>query len=51
VKGLKDLGYESLPSEGNFICFNCNENGQKLFEGLLNEGVIVRTLGIKTYNW
>ena len=46
LKGLKDLGYECIPSEGNFISFNSNGDGQKLFEGLLNEGVIVRTLGV-----
>jgi len=46
MKGLNDLGYECIPSEGNFISFNSNGEGQKLFEGLLNEGVIVRTLGV-----
>jgi len=46
MKGLKDLGYKCIPSEGNFISFNCNKDGQNLFEGLLNEGVIVRTLGV-----
>ena len=46
MKGLRNLGYECIPSEGNFISFNSNGNGQKLFEDLLNEGVIVRTLGV-----
>jgi len=46
MKGLGNLGYECIPSEGNFISFNSNGNGQKLFEVLLNEGVIVRTLGV-----
>ena len=46
MKGLNNLGYECIPSEGNFISFNSNGNGQKLFENLLNEGVIVRTLGV-----
>ena len=46
MKGLRDLGYECIPSEGNFISFNSNGDGQKLFEDLLNEGVIVRTLGV-----
>ena len=46
MKSLKDLGYECIPSEGNFISFNTNGDGQELFEALLNEGVIVRTLGV-----
>ena len=46
MKGLRNLGYECIPSEGNFISFNSNGNGQKLFEDLLNVGVIVRTLGV-----
>ena len=46
MKSLEDLGYECIPSEGNFISFNTNGDGQKLFEALLNEGVIVRTLGV-----
>ena len=46
MKGLRNLGYECIPSEGNFISFNSNGKGQKLFEDLLNEGVIVRTLGV-----
>lgn len=46
MKGLRGLGYECIPSEGNFISFNSNGDGQKLFEGLLNEGVIVRTLEV-----
>ena len=45
MKGLADLGYECIPSEGNFISFNSNGEGDKFFEALLNEGVIVRTLG------
>ncbi len=46
MKGLSDLGYECIPSEGNFISFNCNGEAIKLFESLLNEGVIVRTLEV-----
>ena len=46
MRGLKDLGYDYIPSEGNFISFNCNGDGQNLFEDLLNEGVIVRALGV-----
>ena len=46
MNGLKDLGYKCIPSEGNFISFNSNGDAPKLFEALLNEGVIVRTLGV-----
>ncbi len=46
VKGLEDLGYKCIPSEGNFISFDSNGDGQKLFESLLKKGVIVRTLGV-----
>ena len=46
AKGLRNLGYECIPSEGNFISFNSNGKGQTLFEDLLKEGVIVRTLGV-----
>ena len=46
MKGLQDLGYECIPSQGNFISFNSNGDAQMLFEALLNEGVIVRTLGV-----
>jgi len=46
MNGLKNLGYRCIPSEGNFISFNCIEDGEGLFKSLLNEGVIVRTLGV-----
>ena len=46
MKGLEDLGYKCIPSEGNFISFDSNGDGQKLFESLLKKGVIVRTLGV-----
>ena len=46
MKSFKELGYECIPSEGNFISFNCNGEALNLFEALLNEGVIVRTLGV-----
>jgi len=35
-----------LPSRGNFISFDCQEDSTELFNKLLNNGVIVRTLGV-----
>ena len=46
MNGLDDLGYKCIPSEGNFISFNSNGDGENLFAALLTEGVIVRTLGV-----
>jgi histidinol-phosphate aminotransferase len=40
------LGFHSLPSKGNFLSFDCREDSTKLFNKLLNQGVIVRTLGV-----
>ena len=45
-KGLEILGFHSLPSKGNFLSFDCREDSTKLFNKLLNQGVIVRTLGV-----
>jgi histidinol-phosphate aminotransferase len=52
VKGLKELGYEVVPSQTNFILFNTGLNDKELFEALLREGVIVRSgtaLGVPGY--
>ena len=45
-KGLEDLGYEYIPSAGNFICFDCKQDAEQLFNKLLREGVIVRSMGV-----
>ena len=45
-KGLESLGFLCLPSKGNFISFDCNEDSTGLFNRLLSQGVIVRTLGV-----
>ena len=45
-EGLETLGFHSLPSKGNFLSFDCREDSTKLFNKLLNQGVIVRTLGV-----
>lgn len=41
-QGLERLGYTFIPSQGNFITFDCQQNGQDLYQKLLHEGVIVR---------
>ena len=46
MKGIADLGYDCIPTKGNFISFNSNGDGEKLFNALLKEGVIIRTLGV-----
>jgi histidinol-phosphate aminotransferase len=45
-KGLEDLGYQYIPSAGNFICFDCQQDAEEKFNELLQEGVIVRSMGI-----
>ena len=45
-EGLETLGFHSLPSKGNFLSFDSREDSTKLFNKLLNQGVIVRTLGV-----
>ena len=45
-KGLGSLGFHCLPSKGNFISFDCKEDSTGLFNRLLSQGVIVRTLGV-----
>ncbi len=50
--GLEKLGYQLLPSQGNFAIFNTGQDDQKLFDLLLREGVIVRSgtpLGLPGY--
>ncbi len=42
--GLTALGYELIPSAGNFISFDAKEPGADLFQRLLHEGVIVRPI-------
>lgn len=42
--GLETLGLQPLPSETNFLYVDVREDGRKVFEALLREGVIVRHL-------
>ena len=45
-KGLEDLGYQYIPSAGNFICFDCKQDAEKKYNELLQEGIIVRSMGV-----
>jgi len=40
--GLKTLMFDPVPSEANFVYFDVGQDGRKIFEALLREGVIVR---------
>jgi histidinol-phosphate aminotransferase len=40
--GLSELGLEWIPSAGNFVTVDVGDNAQDVFEGLLEQGVIVR---------
>lgn len=44
ITGLTALGYEHIPSAGNFVAFDCAEPGNELFERMLREGVIIRAI-------
>ena len=40
--GLDALGFERIPSIGNFVTFHCGREAMPLYEALLRQGVIVR---------
>ena len=42
--GLRSLGLIPIPSEANFVYFDCKRDGRQVFDALLREGVIVRHL-------
>jgi histidinol-phosphate aminotransferase len=44
TEGLIALGYDFIPSAGNFVAFDCGESGGDLFQRMLKEGVIVRAI-------
>ena len=44
TEGLTTLGYDFIPSAGNFVAFDCGESGSDLFQRMLREGVIVRAI-------
>lgn len=41
-KGFASLGLSHLPSAGNFLCVNLGQPADTVFQGLLQQGVIVR---------
>ena len=41
-EGLRKLGFELIPSVGNFITFDTGQSGREIFRLLLEKGVIVR---------
>lgn len=43
-QGLQALGLTPVPSEANFVYFDCKQDGRRVFDALLREGVIVRHL-------
>ena len=45
-KELESLGFDCLPSRGNFISFDCKQDSREAFNKLLKEGVIVRSLAV-----
>lgn len=36
------LGYDYIPSKGNFICFDAKRSGLEMYQEMLQQGVIVR---------
>ena len=43
-KRLKRLGLTYLPSQANFVLMDTGHDADKVFEALLREGVIVRSM-------
>ena len=43
--GLRSLGIDFIPSKGNFVCVNVATDAGRVFEALLQQGVITRPIG------
>jgi histidinol-phosphate aminotransferase len=46
------LGFQTIPSQANFVLVRVNQNGKKIFKALLRKGIIVRPMnayGLKQY--
>ncbi len=41
-EGLRALGITPIPSEANFLYFDAKQDGRRVFDALLREGIIVR---------
>lgn len=46
IRELPALGYRPWPSEANFVLFGGVEDPRRTFRGLLDQGVIIRDVGI-----
>ena len=44
-EGFTRLGLEYIPSQGNFVSVNVNQNANQVYERMLHRGVIVRPIG------
>ena len=51
TEGLRGLGLEVLPSQGNFVLVNVAEPAPSVFERLLARGVVVRPTGPPYETW
>ena len=51
TEGLRELGLEVLPSQGNFVFVNVVEPARSIFERLLARGVVVRPAGPPYETW
>ena len=45
IAGFDELALNYIPSKGNFITVNVQQNGDEVFTALLHQGVIVRPVG------
>jgi histidinol-phosphate aminotransferase len=43
--GLQGLGLDFIPSKGNFICVDVKTDAERVFQALLQQGVITRPIG------
>jgi histidinol-phosphate aminotransferase len=46
TEGFKNLGLEWIPSAGNFVLVDLNQEGLPVYEALLRKGIIVRPVGV-----
>ncbi len=46
IRELPGLGYQPWPSEANFVLFGGADDPSRVFHGLLDQGVIIRDIGI-----
>ncbi|GMA40016.1 histidinol-phosphate transaminase [Mobilicoccus caccae] len=49
VAELPSLGYEPVPSDANFVLFGGGDDAPALWRALLDEGVLVRDVGLDGY--